>query len=80
MSGWKNSTAGAGVASCYAAGGRGLNGRSMQVSLLVDFVLCLAISLITTLNFTPAVPLIELVFLRNAGVSETSLSGVHTPG
>ena len=74
------SAAGGGATSCACGGGAtgsaagGCTGGSMYSILFVDRCFCLAIFLINSLRLTPAVPLIELVFLRCAGVSATSFA------
>ncbi len=70
------SAAGGGAtSSAGGSAGYGCTGGSMYSSLFVDCCFCLAICLINTFRLTPAVTLIELVFLRSAGVSATSFFG-----
>ncbi len=76
--GWATSSPGGGGATGSAAAG--CTGGSMYSSRFVDRYFCLAIFLINSLRLTPAVPLIELVFLRSAGVSATSISGTWYSG
>ena len=71
-------SAAGGIATSFAGGGgatgsaaAGCTGGSMYSSRFVDCCLFLAIFLINSLRLTPAVPLMEFVFFRRAGVSAT---------
>ena len=77
--GMTSGAATAGDASGTGGGGGdadgGLTGGSMKDSLFVDFFFCMAGSLIRNFLLRQVEALMELVLLRNSGVSATSLSG-----
>ncbi len=67
--------AAAAAAGCGGYAGWGCTGWFMYASLFVDCFFCIFCSFINNFLLIPAVPLMELVFLRRAGVSATNLSG-----